>query len=368
MKIGIITFCTPKQANYGQILQCFALQSFLKKLGHKPFLIRYKVTRDNTEDQNNKKSPLRFLFHFPTYIKLFEQIIKSHKFNDEERKHNRNFQDFIDKHISSSSIFYDSLSLYDTPPIADAFICGSDQIWGGDTAYYLDFVSKGKTKIAYAPSFGGINSFSSAYEKKISLLLKDFSFIGMRETSGVETCRRLGRSDTIQVADPTLLLSKSDYDSIRINSNINDNYLFLYLIGNPTDVKLSEVYKLAKRKGLRVIYVAAQMQYDKREKTYPQIGEWIDYIARSQFVITNSYHGTIFSLIYNKPFITIPLVDEYKRMNTRIEELLRNCKLENRILQTSLSHYVETLIDFTPFNEYKKNCSLFAKNLFQNLL
>lgn len=368
MKIGIITFTFPRHANYGQMLQCYALQCFLKKIQHEPFLIRYISTIHTQSDNRTRNNPFRFIYNFFTYMDLFLFQKRAKKFINNEKLHDRKFGDFMWKYLSMTDHLLDSQSIYTETPIADAYICGSDQIWGGDdTAYYLDFVPEGKTKIAYAPSFGGIKSLSHEKGLLVYKLLHDFSFIGMRESSGVELCKQLGIKDVIQVADPTILLNKTDYDLLRIPTTVHGHYLFLYLIGNKTDLKISSIYKFAKQKGLKVVYVASQLQYDKKDKVYPQIGEWIDYIAKADYVITNSFHGTVFSLIYNKSFITIPLSKQYSRMNNRVEELLSTIKLEYRIQNGLFSKYIDIPIDFTLFDIYQKKYSELAEKIFKHI-
>lgn len=358
MKIGIITFWTSKD-NYGQILQCYALQQYLRNKGHQPFLIRY-TGPIGKKASFKLRNLYKYIIKFPTYFSLLINERNSAKYEKSVVNKNRHFDLFIKDNITCTEEIYTSDSIMINPPKADAYICGSDQIWGGDWAYYLDFAPDNKPKIAYAASLGGITSFSPDYENKMKELLKRFDFIGMREQSGVDVCHRLGRKDAIKVVDPTLLLDKSDYDKIRKSSKglYNKPYILAYILGNPMICDIKEIYKYAQKIGLEVKYVTSG-KADNKEHIYPQIGEWIDLIANAEMVITNSFHGTVFSLIYNKPFITIPLKNEYSRMNTRVFELLDAVQLNDHIYNGNFS-ILEKNISFLPYQEYCKRQQYFS--------
>ena len=188
----------------------------------------------------------------------------------------------------------------------------------------------------------------------IKKYLSRFDFVGVREQSGVDLCHRLGISKAVRVVDPTLLLTCDDYARIQIKTKKAKRYLFLYLLGSPITCRISTIYRFARKKGLEVVYVASQGQSDRRKKTYPQIGEWIDYIANAEIVVTNSFHGTVFSLIYQKKFVTLPLTKGYERMNVRIEELLQVCKLDFAIYNGNLSKIYNREFDFSTFLDYQK--------------
>lgn len=354
MKIGIMTYWSSKE-NYGQLLQCFALQQFLKKMGHSPFLIKYTPT-SIVRKRSILQNFISYILHFSAYIQYAKQLFiqrKSQKFIDNSANIKRRFDSFLENFIDSTEKNYTQDDLFETPPEADIYICGSDQIWGGDEMYYLPFVPDGKKIIAYAPSFGGVDNFSDEYKARLKKYLARFNFLGIREQSGVDLCRNLGFSNAIKVVDPTLLLSSDDYNSIRIETCHDKPYIFLYLLGNPCACKVEDIYKFAKHNNFDVIYVASQNQNDKYEKVNPQIGEWLDYLMKSEFVITNSFHCSVFSLIYKKKFMTIPLIGTFQRMNTRIEELLYHSDLTQAIYRGSIESVYNSSFDFSKFYHYK---------------
>lgn len=358
MKIGVITFWD-SQDNYGQLLQCYALQTYLKKMGHEVYLIKYKG-KPIAKPQFKWSGLFRYLMNFPIYVSLFRDILisrfKMHKYQNRISEDNRGFDLFRKRYIVSTTKIYSEQELYDTPPQADAYICGSDQIWGGDFVYYLSFVPLDSLKIAYAPSFGGITRMSSECEEQVRKYLSNFTFIGVREQSGVDLCHRIGIEKAVKVVDPTLLLSSVDYNSIRQKTPVRKAYIFLYLLGNPIACSVSDIFSFARANNFEVVYVASQGRLDSYEKTSPQIGEWIDYLANADLVVTNSFHCTVFSLLFNRKFVAIPLVKGFERMNVRIQDLLSESQLESAILQENdtLDQIYHMNFDFKPFQEYRE--------------
>lgn len=339
MNIGIITFWNSED-NYGQILQSYALQRFLIKKGHDAFLIRYTPV-------NKKRNILGYitalykalklmLFNI-NELKLFLELTRIKKNRvQENRDHPRGFSIFKKKNIIYTSVVYDQYELYNTPPVADVYIAGSDQIWSGlDSCFYLQFVPVGKKCIAYAPSFGG-KKYSEKSKKILKHYLDKFSVLTMREDDGVEICKSVGRNDVSLVPDPTLLLSLKDYTSISTVYDSEKDYLLLYLLGNKMDFNVAEVYTWAKNHQMEVKYVASQGRIDDYEKIYPNIDEWLGLIQNAKYVVTNSFHGSVFSIIMNKPFLSIPLIGGFSRMNSRIENLLSTFNLTNRIYKDSI--------------------------------
>lgn len=369
MKVGVITFSNSRD-NYGQILQCYAMQVFLRTLGHRPYLIRYNET---IEDPTGFKlvNLHKYIFKLPVYIKWYIDRIRHEKIEKQyssiAASHDRKFDEFIKKRIDSTELPYSPETITDNPPEADAYICGSDQIWGGSWPYYLSFAPDEAIKIAYAPSLGGLTSFTPEYESEMKRLLSRLDFIGMREQSGVDTCIKLGFPETKKVVDPTLLLDAGDYRSIAVDHQSSSPYLFCYLLGNPTSCRIGEVYDYANSHKLDVRYVANQ-RIDDFPKIYPTIEDWIGYIADADRVVTNSFHCVVFSLIFHKPVIYLPLNDGYERMNCRIDELLKSTGLEHLRYQGDLAKVDLSNIDFNRFDEWKLQEVFKSRSILSNLL
>lgn len=358
MRIGVITFCFSKD-NYGQILQCYALQRFLSKNGHKPFLINYRPHLIDEKPKFKIKNLFKYISKFRAYLKWWrnrtKELADKKEYKQKTENVNRGFDEFLSKNIEITALFNFS-TIQNTPPIADVYICGSDQIWGtgGDWPFYLSFAPEGKKKIAYAPSMGGIINIPESVKPELLKLLSKFSFIGMREKSGRDTLLNLGVENITTVIDPTMLLTAQDYSVIADSPKKDKDYIFVYLLGKPSECKISEIFDFAQKRGLEVIYVVSGGRVDDYPKTYATIEEWLGYISRAEFVVTNSFHCTVFASIFNIPFATVLLNNGYERMNCRVEELLSNSKLSDRIYQGDFNRIFDSRIDFSGFNSYRE--------------
>lgn len=348
MKIGVVTFYNT-QDNYGQVLQHYALKTFLNKLGHEVFLLRFNKSHKRNIARlicNVVASPMKYLVEIKRRYNYKSYLIVS-------RSHPRNFDEFRNKYFCLTEEVYEQDKLSENLPYADAYICGSDQIWANvNWVNYLGFVPKGIKKIAYAPSFGGLK-FSKAERQIIANYIKKIDVVTLREQSGVDLCRSLGRMDVSLVPDPTFLLSETDYDVLMDNDLKEGKYLFLYLVGNVVKIDMDSIYSFAEQKGLRVVYVASQGLIDNYEKEYPTVERWISLLKNAEYVLTNSFHGMAFSIIFNKNFMIIPLSGIHKRMNDRIDTILIKYGLQNRIFQSDFMPYYNAIV-YEPINETLK--------------
>lgn len=355
MKIGIITFWKT-QENYGQMLQAFAMQRFLEKLGHEPYLIRYHGEVDNPLMYSPKTITQKLKGVLKNPLKVFYYLLN--KVNERKNRslianHNRRFDQFREKYIRVSSNEYHSLKdLRSNPPLSDAYLCGSDMIWnepGCKRVHVLDFGTKEQLKIAYAPSFASAN-VSDDYVRVISPYLKKFNFIGTREKSGVEICKKAGYDDAKWVPDPTLLLDYNDYKEITVAPQNANKFIFVYLLGHSTNVSLTAIYNFAEQEGLEVIYVASQNRFDNYTKTHASVEEWLGYLQNAEYVYTNSFHCCVLSIISNRHFLFMPLKGNSEKANERIISLLESVDLQNRIFEKEV-RFVKDLIDWSIVNE-----------------
>ena len=365
MKIGVLTFCSTED-NYGQVLQCYALQFYLNSMGHETYLIKYDASRNGKDLLWLLSLPHKILRKVLSIVlnkkddKIWQEFKEFEKLASEEnRKHPRCFSKFKEQYIKALPLIYNKKELYHTPPAFDIYIVGSDQVWGGiDPVYFLDWVSKGKKCIAYAPSFGGFQlSKTSKVQDAINLLksLKcSLLYIGTISQwfDFKLICEALDKKEDVQlVLDPTFLLSKDDYRLLYKSTQtkpVND-YIFLYLLGNKIDFDVKDVFEWAARYNLEVKYVSSQGRVDSFKKEYPTIEDWIQLIENAKYVITNSFHGMAFSIIMNAPFIVIPLAGSFVRMNGRIYDILSMLKLKSRIYKDNLDILLSE-IDFSPVN------------------
>ena len=339
MKIGILTFYDSVD-NYGQVLQCFALVNYLKSKGLNPVLIRYNNNYDG------KPSFLTILRKLLNPKIVLRKLKNSSRPNVKKDTVDRGFNTFRMKNIPMYDIVYNSYDeLKNNPPKVDMMIVGSDQVWNvfdpegkaNDktlNTYMLGFVPDGIKKISIAPSFGKTNISNKEY-KKVENLLKSFDLITVREESAVDICNKCNILDAKWVIDPTLYFDDKFYiKKFNIKKSNDENYLFLYYVENGGNFPIEKVYEFAKNNGLKVKYVTANSANDNYEKIFPTVEKWAEDIYNAEYVITNSFHCCIFSIIFNKKFGVIKIDGINSGMNSRIESLFNITHVKPRIINS----------------------------------
>lgn len=368
MKIGTITFWDTED-NYGQVLQCYALISFLESMGHSAYLVRTNPTPKKKVGIVHKLFTLLFLLLHPRSLTALKRKRNGMKISMSKAPFiDRGFSRFKEENIPCTDVIYNYDDLLKKPLDVDALICGSDQIWSTmDPLMFLQIPGRFK-RISYSASFGGVKMVNLLDWMQIKSWLKTFDYISVRESDGIEICNRM-RLKADVLPDPTLLLKREEYCSLADieKRDVSEPYILLYLLGNEMDVDINNIFEFAKDKQLGVKYVASQGQYDKYDKVFPSIPEWLFLIKNAQAVITNSFHGTVFSLIFNTPFLTIPLSGSAKRMNGRINDLLSRFHLENRIYTGDLNRVLEH-VDFSSFNSTRRSDIEYVHRLLENIL
>lgn len=366
MKIGTLTYWE-SQENYGQLLQCYALLRFLRQMGHDAFLIKYLSSSTKRPLIQRLKSHILYAVR-PSYrqqAKMWKRLNRIER--EEARKHPRHFDEFRRKHIASTSCTFTAAQLRSTPPEADAYVCGSDQVWANlDPMFFLQFGSPHTKRIAFAPSFGSLQP-SAKLEDTARSYLEKFDFLSSRERSGIELLRKLGHPEASLQPDPTLLLPAATYREIEVCPRKDEPYLLLYLLGNETDVSVADIHAFAHAHHLPVRYVASQGRTDEFPKLYPTVEEWLGLLDGAAYVITNSFHGTVFCLHFNRPFLTFPVKGSIKGMNSRITDLLERYNLRQRIYDGSLDSLFNE-VDFQTFNILREKEEICVKELFTNIL
>jgi hypothetical protein len=346
MKIAIISTYDwiKKENNYGSILQYYALQEYLRKLGHKAYWIRFnpiKTTMKNTDKYT-------VIFNFRKIISRLIRCLKyrNNKYFTQLRNTcSNNFDVFMKKYLNLSSYEYVSWKeILENPPDADVYITGSDQVWLGlNKANYLEFVPAGKKKYSYGASFGKIDFTREDYTA-ISPMLKKFDKISVREKEGISICQKAGRNDAVQVVDPTLLLPKEHYLDLTKESDSSFNrkeknpFVFSYFlnINSSSNVHWNSIRLFAKKKSLNLKVVpvqGAEFIFPKKFVFMPPPVEWLKLIEGATYVITNSFHGTLFAVIFEKPFLVILQSGETSVQNCRFLSLLKFLGLESRLVQ-----------------------------------
>lgn len=359
-KIAILTL--PLHANFGGNLQAYAMQKILRNLGHDAYLLNI---------QNYKKSNLYF---------ILKQIIRKFLFfrneyqlsYDENLIVNQNHRNFIYKYIPLTKEIYDlkQLNFIFENEGFEAVIVGSDQVWRSIytpsiETYFLDFLEKNNEikKIAYAASFGiDTWDYSQPITDKLSLLAKKFNYLGVREDSAVVLCKENLGVNAKHVLDPTLLLSQNDYlDLINLELTKNGTEIFSYILDS-SKFK-SEIIKLV---SLQLNKKDFSIQIKKINKTsiklsnaedyiVPTIESWLVSFRDTRFIITDSFHGMVFSILFNKNFIVI---SNKERGATRFSSLLKLLNLENRLIDEKTDLNVVRLLIKDPIDYVSVNAKL----------
>lgn len=354
MKIGIITFWQSND-NYGQVLQHFALQQQLLKLGHEPYLIRYDIDHRFRKTRTPLwKKLLKVLFIYPAIKSLIlrsqkQKVIELKEYNALRNKE-RNFEDFRRRHFFVSDKVYLNLQhLQLSPPTANAYIVGSDQVWAHlldkneNQAMFLNFGSNNIKRIAYAPSFS-MPSYPKKLKTKLKENLKRFNSLSVREQAGVEICKDLG-FDTQLVVDPTILIRREDYLKIASKDNYG-TYIYLYYLNitRSDEIEWKQLHGFAEKFNIKIIatpssgYIQGRELFDGVEYKYASIPQWINLINNAKLVVTTSFHGVVFCILNHTPFIYFSLKGKFARGNNRVINLCNMLGLSDRIWNNTSSY------------------------------
>jgi len=364
-KIGIITFHASH--NCGSFLQSYALQNFLKKNNLDAEIIDY----------SNKGQQQLYQITFPNNsVKNFLKNIILLPRRKQLKNTYKSYEEFIHKNLKLSKAKFtipEELENYNFD--YDIFICGSDQVWNVtiedfDKSYFLPF-AKNKKKIAYAPSFGArkMSNFLKKEELEIyKNYIEDFSLVTTREENGKKWIKEIFNKDVEVVLDPTLLLTQNDYQEIeeQYDKEITGKYIFYYSPSYKPEIN-KLVDRIAKKYNLKVVawnpksYYLKMMNFSNfylPKKQNP--GVYLSLIRDAELIITTSFHGTIFSTIYQKNFWVIKNGDMYGD-DDRVKTLINQLEIEERLISMNYDANFEYLkeVDYTA---YKKNLPILCEN------
>lgn len=302
MKIGILTYHACY--NYGACLQAYALQQTIRKKYPDCEIIDY---------QSDKFININHPFaKYPTHWKEIIKNITRIPYWRQLKQRSTYFDKFINKTLILSKRCATNESVKHIAEKYDCIICGSDQTWNLDPAiryetplYYLNFPKK-QRRVSYATSFGSwVTNFESR-SKELMPWIQQFDNLSMRESSGVELLRNKGLACE-WVLDPTLLLTKSEYDNIAQKRIIDEPYVLLFSWeGTKEAVELTKI--AAKKFGCKAFFIVPPPRamfcgLERKLDVGPQ--EFLSLIKYAEFVVTDSFHGTVFSILYRKPFASV---------------------------------------------------------------
>lgn len=325
MKIGIITL--PLHANYGGILQAYALQTVLERMGHE-----VEVIDRNLDAKYPWWRRMLILVKRLFYIYIFNdkqiELFVERRRREERPIIEQNTRAFINKYIHVRKIKkYMEIKEKDY----DAIVVGSDQVWRpkyfGEKIIqhaYLDFAKNWKNliRISYAASFGVDTwEYDERQTAHCAELIKLFHAVGVREQEAVALCEKyLGRK-AVQVLDPTMLLDAKDFPILDKKYNETTPFLATYLL-NIDGIKNKIVSAIAQRLSLDIVNLNSKYEVKDvplQDRVQRSVEDWLYHIRNARFIVTDSFHAAVFSLIFNVPFVVL---SNDKRGASRISTLL----------------------------------------------
>jgi len=366
-KVGIVS-CYFKN-NYGSMLQAYATQKFLDNNNIPNETINIKELSDFSKGKKkyylSQVTNLGFIKAKTGMIKLkmYSKFDKNLKKNFAIR--NQKFEEFK-SNFNLSKLFntYKELNIYSTQKFSD-IIVGSDQLWlpvNVVSDYYtLNWVPNNINKISYATSCG-ISSIPTRYKEKYSTFLKKIEHISVREKIAVKLVKETSNKEAKLVCDPTLLLTKDDWMGIQKKESIlNEKYIFCYFLGNNIEHR-KFVERLKEKTGYKIVSINHCDEYVKYSDFFADIVpydvgpcEFLNYIRNAEYICTDSFHGTVFSLINNKEFFTFERFNKKSKMstNSRINSLLEIVNLKERIIKGTedVEQLMSQKINFANVNE-----------------
>ncbi|MDJ0900333.1 MAG: polysaccharide pyruvyl transferase family protein [Xenococcus sp. MO_188.B8] len=349
MKVGILTF--HHTTNYGATLQAYALWKIIKQYGHDVEIIDYRPYKTAInylgrlmpiKPIHGNYSKYKWESHFIPYL---IQAWRMRRF-------------LVSKMDLSKKKSYTTASLNNFSYQYDVVICGSDQVWniknrfrgGFEPSFFLDFVdNENCQKISYAPSFGQTKELGS-HKQLISQLIGQFNHLSVRDNNSLRLIEQECNRTATKVLDPTFL---NDFSEFKLIPKIKQEYILLYSITSYTAEQENQIKTLIesvpKLKNLLIVSLARPSKIANVNLITVDPEEWVGYFRNAAYVITGSYHGTIFSLKFKRDFTVFTRPD-----NVKIKDLLKSLSLESRIIdhqETCLFSQQSVSIDYDPVHE-----------------
>lgn len=338
-RIGIITCC--KEPNYGACLQAHATQSIITEMGYEAEIIDYSFLEEKSYlpyKQKSFSSACACILFFHLRKSLYKAFKSFHSIMKFSPKAFHGIEDFVN-----------AINEY------DVFLVGSDQVWnpflGIDTnVTLLNFYDKGPKRISYASSFG-VSFLPESEEDKYAKALGKFNSLSVREISGQKIVSKLLKKEVPVVLDPTLLLDRFQWKKYEGDYVPNDPYLLIYDMQHTKEL-INFAVKMAKKRGWKVYALSRVILKNRHVKVLSGISpaDFLSLINHAQFIITDSFHGTIFSINYHKEFF-VYCGSGGKKLSSRITNILCILNLNNRLLKTFVQNDTLTPIDYKSIDQ-----------------
>lgn len=363
MKIAIVTLIG--EFNYGNLLQSYALQSVLEQMGHNVVILNRREPKPSL-----KLLTIRIMSIFKSIIRRYilgnKEFLIVNPLAEDYCVKNRvdcyKLKDFAANYLNRTLPIRSLCEMrkYIQNEHFDAYIVGSDQVWREDYTFsieemFLSFLHDGCTakRIAYAASFGTDDKPISSEKLYVcSKLLKQFNAVSVREKSAVGICKKMFGVESVHLLDPTMLLNIDKYKNIfkKANTPKASGTLLTYILDEDENIKI-KIGKFAKEQNLIPFSVNVIEKSGSISYTYckPSIEAWLRGFYDAEFIITDSFHACVFSIIFNKPFICL---GNKWRGNTRFDSLLHMFGLQDRLVDDmDVNPILYRTIDWEKVNE-----------------
>lgn len=312
--VAITTF--HNSLNFGAVLQTYALQRTLYLLGYESQIIDFRKEHF-IEDTTFKKKIHRIIFSLINF----------------ERRNN--FKKFVKKYLVLTEYIH---SFEELKKISSKYlfaITGSDQVWNWNLTqnsldyFLLQFFPESVRKISYGPSVGDINIFKQ-HLRQYQNALKKFYAISCRENDAVDLLKKISGKNVVTVLDPTLIVPVDEWKDIYITDNIKEKYLLFYTFGVPDELRKA-TDKFAKDNNLTVVHFHNRKKFSCKELKCPNASpqQFITLIKNAEYVVTNSFHGTAFSIIHHKNFV----IELPKKRSYRLKYLSQQLGFQSRCIE-----------------------------------
>lgn len=336
MKICILTY---HDANsFGAVLQTYALQTALKKIGRDSDILDYKCRAITNRNDNIK-------------IKNFKGLIRWLLFSRANIKNNESFMIFRTENLKLSDKTYNTENINRANELYNVFIVGSDQVWNmelsdEDFTYFLNFVDQKNKKISYAASFG-YDEIPDKYLDTTKECLSDFNMISVREASTIKMLDAINIENAVVTLDPTLLLDKREWKIFIKDRLVHGKYILLYVVAHVPGA-FDFTRSLARHTGCEIIYInlSKKPQYGMKNRKPKGIDEILNLLYYAEYAVTSSYHGLLFAINFNTKFY-YGLSDDPNNYNSRINNISDLLNIKDRQIDQCSAENMQDDIDWT---------------------
>lgn len=328
-KIEVITF--HKVYNYGAALQAYATVKFLEQCGFEAEIIDYYA--NNLKGYGTFKNAMREVANekHNVLIKIIYSMIKLPSY----KRLKKRFDYFVEKNLPITKPYYSGKELEEDLPIADAYCTGSDQVWNNyytrifEGAYFLEFVPDKYPCFSIASSFGK-KEFNEKDQRYIKEHLRKYQYISVREKTGIEILNKIGIKNASIMLDPTLLVPIELWKDFASNIKVKEPYILVYQLHGDSNA-MNAAVEFGKRKGMKVLRLVTmyhQVRPGCKNIIVPDVDEWVAYFKNAAYVFTDSFHGTVFSIMFKRRVgVTVPML-----AGNRITDLLTMIGAEKIVL------------------------------------